>query len=351
MEKRIKRKRFLSLLGVIFTMVLLFTFSGRTVKAAGDNSFNTTGGASKTYTFTDNSALIKLKTDKAGSADFIVKISGISKGKGDSAAQVYITDGEGRLCSAGNYTTPGKKTKFSASFTSKKMVCTLLISKPEKDKGNNKKVTVTLTPKTYTPLVKKARSLTAKEKITFVQDKGTLYWKLNLTKNAKLKMSISNNSGVLVDSKKKEIDTIDSDDNSSYYYLQKGNYYIKTENDADISLLSPLSKQNIDLSYSAIKGTVWTRNTKIKSALKISLNKKVSGTILTKDSYKSRYFKLTLKKKAKISVTNNLKTKGKGDLYLLDSKGELLDINKKLPAGTYYLELVGKPGPYSFTVK
>ncbi len=105
------------------------------------------------------------------------------------------------------------------------------------------------------------------------------------------------------------------------------------------------------LVYSAIKGTIWTKNTKVKTAQKISLNKKVSGTILTKDSNKSIYFKLTLKKKAKISVVNNLKTKGNGSVFVLHSKGNMLDPRKKLPAGTYYLELVGVPGPYSFTVK
>ncbi len=380
MKTNVTKKISMMMLGLIAAALLFLAVPAKGVKAA-DNIFDVSSTRAHTFTFTDDTDVILLKAGKTGYASFTLKMTGISKGNAKTAALYSIYSDskldEKHLMLVGTYPTPGKDLEIGTYFTSSSQVNALVLSKPDADEGNSKTVTVTLTPTAFDNVVTQTHSLGTSEKFDFAQKKGILYWPLKLTKDTKVTMKVDH---PIVDSKKKAVSYSSSTSDGVVYNLTKGTYYIKTENGANT-----IAKQSIEYTTTAIKNDLWSNNSKRKSAKTISLKKKVTGTIpdSSKNKDQNRFFKFKLSKTTKITITNYIASDKKASLKIADSKGKYiqikglytftgaslqrkgklsyevsdLNLNTKsyktfsLPAGTYYIELTGYSGEYSFRLK
>lgn len=206
------------------------------------------------------------------------------------------------------------------------------------------------------------RAISEGEKVRSVA-LDTLYYSFNLTSDSKI--TINGDPIWLCDANKKKLRSIVSEDENTIAYLKKGLYYIEAP------------KGIREFKYTAEKIN-FTNNTTKKKAKTIKVGKKVQMKFYATNKEESMlYYKFTLKKAKKISVSADLtKLHNSGILdlsiykkkdrsvpfmhgYLDEKKGKIefsglvkkgknnYFLNKKsvkLPAGTYYVAVSNTSG-------
>ena len=199
-----------------------------------------------------------------------------------------------------------------------------------------------------------------------------LYYSIKLTGDKKITIT-SDSTVVLCDSKKESLGVVAYKDKPATTYLKKGTYYLS------------VSKGITTFKYTTKKATLGKNTTK-KKAKTVKLGKTIKTKIYAANKNKStQYYKFTLKKAKKISVTadaskisnmgtlniNIYKKKANKAPYMsgniCEKKGKVeftgeaknsiegMFLNKKsvkLPAGTYYMEVQStEGGDVSFMIK
>ena len=141
---------------------------------------------------------------------------------------------------------------------------------------------------TYNVPETEGKSVKADEEVKAVSMDG-LYYSIKLKKDSKI--TVSGDKVSLCDSKKEFLTSVPSDGDSVSTYLKKGTYYIKTS-------------AGIEKFKYTINNTSTDKNVTQKKAKKIKVGKNVKMKLYASNGTKGAlYYKVTLKKAKKISVT------------------------------------------------
>lgn len=330
--------------------------TARAADAMTGETYDATNNNKQEYVMTENSYIIPIRMSRDGLAEIKITVSGNSQKIHGSAAKKEINDIEyGSSYNEFYWHTWFEGTKKWSFGADSATTAYLLLTKDEKDYGTPIKITL---QSEYFP-ADYGREIYPGKSMTLNQVHSEEYWKITLKRNSIVNIK-GNFAHPSLYSREKKL--IASNCSNEELCLQKGTYYIKTQQ---------AGRHSLSYTAKAVNGTVGNNRTK-SSAKKISLNQKTAGAFFCTSKVKSYYYKFSIKKKKNVvflyenSIKNlcewNLYNKAGKRICTLDtwSKKGKIDTNfesqKKiiLKKGTYYLKVIRRNnygGAYSIYMK